>query len=277
MNIKIGAHQSIAGGYDEALKRIKNIGGNCLQIFSSSPRGWSFAKVTDEQAKQFASLKNKLKIDPIYFHASYLVNLADEGKIGHLSKMSLIAEMNISTRLDIKGSIVHLGSYKNEATRSKYEKLITNIKEVLEKTPEESIFIMENAGNKKIGQSLEEISKIVSDVNDKRFKVCLDTCHLYSAGYDLSSEEKLQKFLLLFEKLIGLDKLELFHFNDSRDPLSSGRDRHENIGKGSIPKKEFQLLMTNETTKKLAFIIETPGFENKGPDKENLDILKSLL
>ncbi len=276
MSLKLGAHQSIAGGYQEALKRINAIGGNCLQFFSSSPRGWNFAKVDDKTVEQFLQFKKDLKIDPIYFHASYLVNLSDEGKIGHLSKMSLISEMTIAPRLKVKGSIVHLGSYKSDKTDSKYQKLIANIKEVLENTPEESLFMIENAGNNKIGQTLEEIAAIVRDVDSNRVKVCLDTCHLFSAGYDLSSEQKLTDFLNKFDELIGLNKLEVFHFNDSRDPYASGRDRHENIGQGTIPVSEFRVLMTNPTTKDLAFIIETPGFDGKGPDKKNLDILKSL-
>jgi len=94
--IKLGAHQSIAGGLHEALNRINSIGGNCLQIFSSSPRGWNFAKIDEGQVSKFLNLKSRLKIDPIYFHASYLVNLADDSKTGHLSKLSLIAEMNIA-------------------------------------------------------------------------------------------------------------------------------------------------------------------------------------
>src|SRR5450759_2384390 len=119
--IKFGAHQSISGGYTQALKRINNIGGNCLQIFSSSPRGWNFAKTGDNEIKQFLTLKSKLKIDPIYFHASYLINLADDSRIGHMSKLSLISELNLAPKLGIKGSIIHLGSYKGEPSTQKYK------------------------------------------------------------------------------------------------------------------------------------------------------------
>ncbi|MFH0979856.1 MAG: hypothetical protein V1803_02840, partial [Candidatus Roizmanbacteria bacterium] len=149
MNHKLGAHLSIAGGYHKAIERITAIGGNCLQIFSSSPRGWNFAKTTEQEISQFLNLKSQLNIYPIYFHASYLINLADESRIGHLSKQSLIAEMSIAPLLQIKGSIVHLGSYKNQVSSIKYLVLIKNIKEVLEKTPKESLFIIENAGNRK--------------------------------------------------------------------------------------------------------------------------------
>jgi deoxyribonuclease-4 len=277
MNLKLGAHQSISGDYSQALERINNIGGNCLQIFSSSPRSWNFAKTNDNEIKQFIKLKTKLKIDPIYFHASYLVNLADEGRVGHLSKLSLITEMNIATSLDIKGSIVHLGSYKNQKSNIKYQELISNIKEVLKKTPKNSLFIIENAGNKKIGQTLEEISQIIKDVNDKRVRLCLDTCHLFSNGYRFNDNKELGLFLDKLEKLDLLDKLELWHANDSRDSYNSGRDRHENIGKGTVGLEEFRTLLNYPKTKNYPFIIETPGFDDQGPDKKNLDILKSLI
>src|SRR3989304_7252543 len=134
---KLGAHMSIAGGYSKAIERIANIGGNCLQIFSSSPRGWNFAKSDLDQIGLFVKAKDKFNIDPVYFHASYLVNLADEGRIGNLSKQSLIAELTLAPLLKVRGSIIHLGSYKTEATPAKYQILIKNIKEIIEKTPSE--------------------------------------------------------------------------------------------------------------------------------------------
>lgn len=275
--IRLGAHQSIAGGYSQALKRINDIGGNCLQIFSSSPRGWNFAKENKKETKKFINLKDKLSINPIYFHASYLVNLANNSKIGHLSKISLISEMKIAPLLEIKGSIVHLGSYKEEKSKEKYDLLIKNIKEILSKTPKESLFIIENAGNKKIGQSLEEISQIVKDINSPRIKICLDTCHLFSNGYKFENESKLTEFINKLDKLKLIDRLECWHLNDSRDPFNSGKDRHANIGEGKININEFKILLNHRKTKNYPFIIETPGFDDKGPDKKNLDILKSLI
>mgnify|MGYP001612839269 CR=1 FL=1 len=273
--MKLGAHQSISGGYTEALKRIKNIGGNCLQIFSSSPRGWNFAKPSDDEIKQFVELKTKLKIDPIYFHATYLINLADGSRIGHMSKMSLISEMNLAPKLGVKGSIIHLGSFKGQD--NKYKVLIANIKEVLEKTPKESLFIIENAGNRKIGQTLEEISQIIKDVDNSRVRLCFDTCHLFSNGYAFNTDKELDIFLAKLVKLKINNIIELWHINDSRDEFNSGHDRHDNIGEGKIGIDEFKVLLNHPKTKKYPFIIETPGFDGNGPDKKNLDILKSLV
>lgn len=275
--MKLGAHQSISGGYSEALKRIVSIGGNCLQIFSSSPRGWNFAKPTEDEINQFVELKKKMMIDPVYFHATYLINLADDSRIGHMSKLSLITELNLSSKLNIKGSIIHLGSFKDQRSDIKYQKLISNIKEILEKTPKDSLFIIENAGNRKIGQTLEEISKIVKDVDDNRVRLCFDTCHLFSNGYKFDTDKELDSFLAKLVKLEIDNIIELWHVNDSRDEFDSGHDRHDNIGAGKIGIKEFKVLLNNKKTKNYPFIIETPGFDDKGPDKKNLDILKSLI
>ena len=287
MNLKLGAHMSISGGLHQSLDRVKTIGGNCLQIFSSSPRGWTQIKVAEADKKLFIDKKKKLQIDPVYFHVSYLVNLADDERIGRSSKNSLIAEMNLASQLGIRGSIVHLGSFKNEKIQSvdwrtnfqsnpKFKILITNIKNVLQKTPRDTYFIIENAGNRKIGQNIDEIATIIKVINDERIKVCLDTCHLFSAGYSLQSEKELDSFLSDFDKKIGLNKLDLWHLNDSRDAFNAMRDRHENIGVGTIGLNTFKLLLNHPKTKDLPFIIETPGFDGNGPDKKNLDILKSL-
>ncbi len=280
--MKLGAHQSIAGGYTQALERIKNIGGNCLQIFSSSPRGWNFAKPSEEEIKQFRIQNSEFPIQPIYFHATYLINLADGSRIGHMSKMSLINELNLAPKLGVKGSIIHLGSFKNylndgRPQDNKYKVLINNIREILDKTPKKSLFIIENSGNRKIGQTLEEIAQIVKDVNSPRIRICFDTCHLFSNGYKFDTNQELELFLNKLAKL-GINSLiELWHVNDSRDEFNSGHDRHDNIGEGKIGIEEFKTLINHHKTKNYPFIIETPGFDGNGPDKKNLDILKSLV
>jgi deoxyribonuclease-4 len=282
--LKIGAHLSIAGGYYKALERVNDIGGNCLQIFSASPRGWNRAVITDESKRLFIDAKKNLDINDVFFHASYLVNLADDGRIGDESKKSIIAELLVASQLGVIGSIVHIGSFKGNlpavwdvSQDKKYSVLINNINEILTHTPQDTYLIIENAGNKKIGQNIDEIASIIKDVNNERLKVCLDTCHLFSAGYELSTQKKLDVFLNEFDAKIGLSKLIVLHINDSRDPFNSGRDRHENIGEGTLSLEPFKLLIHDKRTRLLPFIIETPGFDGKGPDKKNIDILKGLI
>jgi deoxyribonuclease-4 len=282
MNRLLGGHLSVAGGYHNALNKTTAIGGSCLQIFASSPRGWNFTVPSEQAIEQFLKLKHELNIDPIYFHASYLINLANDWKAAYYARQSLINELNLAPKMAVKGSIIHLGSFKTKDPfdPENYDvdkNLINNITEILSKIPENALFIIENAGNKKVGQSIEEIAHIINQVQDPRVRVCLDTCHAYSAGYDLSKPEKLDEFLNRFEELVGLNRLEVVHFNDSKDPFDSGRDRHENIGKGTLGIDTFRLMLNHPKLKHLPFIIEVPGLDDKGPDKENLDILKSLV
>ncbi len=281
--MKIGAHLSIAGGYHKALERVSTIGGNCLQIFSSSPRGWHYPQLEQGAQRLFIEIKKRLGIDPVFFHASYLVNLADDQEVGIKSKKNLTAELTIASQLGIVGSVVHVGSFKEtlpsvwDVSRDKrYSVLINNILEVLTQTPKDTFFIIENAGNRKIGQSLEEIRQIILDVNDERVKVCLDSCHLFSAGYGIHTAIGLDQFIDEFEQKIGLQRLVALHLNDSRDSFNSGHDRHENIGEGSLGIESFRHIVNHPLLKHLPFIIETPGFDGKGPDKKNIDILSSL-
>lgn len=287
MSQTFGAHLSISGGYNNPVNKISEIGGNALQIFSCSPRGWNFARPSDPEIEAFLALKNQLQIAPVYFHASYLLNLGNDERIGQISRSSLKHELKLASKMGVKGSIVHLGSFKNgkdvEKTQydisieDKYPALIKNIIEVLNDTPEETIFMIENAGNRKIGRTIDEIARIIKDVHNPRLRVCLDTCHLHAVGYDIRSKDKLDQFLLQFDQLIGLQKLELWHINDSKDSFGALRDRHENLGEGMVDIETFRGLLNHPKTKHKPFIIETPGFDDKGPDKKNLDILKSLI
>lgn len=273
--MKLGAHVSIAGGHENALKKIKKMDGNCLQIFSASPRAWNFVKIDDTIAIQFEKLKNKLKIDPVYFHASYLINLAFENRVGQLSTQLLTHELKVAKKMGVRGSIVHIGSHKEGEKDIKY--VVGNIAKVLEKAPDDVLFIIENAGNRKIGLYLEEIGEIIKALKSKNLKVCLDTCHLHAAGYDLCTKKSFAEFLEVFDAKVGMDRLELWHLNDSKDPFGSFRDRHENIGKGQVGIEVFKNILTHPKTKNLPGIIEVPGFDDTGPDKRNLDILKRLI
>lgn len=284
--LKAGAHMSSAGGYAEAVKRVKDIGGNCLQLFSTSPRGWKTADISEEESQQFRRTAEELAVSPVYFHASYLINLAGSEENQQKSVNSLTAELQTAGRCGIRGSVIHLGSFlKDKKSKDgkgeddtkydpkKYQGLVKNIKTILGDTPEDTLFIIENMGTRKIGRTLEEIALIVEETANPRVRVCLDTCHLHAAGYDISGPDKLSAFLEKFDQLIGLDRLEVIHINDSRDPFGSLRDRHENLGEGEIEEEVFQALLCDPQTAGLPFILETPGFGGGGPDAKNLDRL----
>lgn len=279
--LNIGAHKSASGGYARAVERVSNIGGTCLQLFSSSPRAWAGPNLTDDDVKEFEEKTKKLEVDPVVFHAPYLINLADRGQTGEKSVRALITELKTASRCGVIGSIIHVGSYKTDDNQPEddehYEHLLANTRTVLEETPRDTWFIIENMGTRKIGRKIEEIGQLISDLGGgERLKVCLDTCHLHVAGYDLSSPEKCESFLAEFDNLVGLERLVVIHANDSKDPAGSLRDRHENIGEGEVPKEVFSSLLSHKVTRQLPFIIETPGFGGNGPDKENINKLKKL-
>lgn len=280
--MKVGGHLSIAGGHALALQRAKDIGANALQIFAGSPQLWNLPTITDDQVENFVKQKAALDIDPIYFHAPYLINMADPAFIGEKSKKRIIDELQLAEEMGIRGTIIHLGSYKETdktapVSKEKYQILLKNITTVLEKASSHSFFIIEDAGNRKIGWSFDEIARIVSDLKDNRLKVCIDTCHMFAAGYDISTKSSFQQFFSEFDRMIGIERLEVFQVNDSKDTLGSFRDRHENIGEGNIPSSAFELLVNEKQTKDIPFILEVPGVDKKGPNEESIKKLRSFL
>lgn len=282
--LTIGAHVSITGGYEKALERASSIGATCAQMFSASPRIWSTAGPKQSTPSRFLEAAAKLSISPLYFHATYLINLASDGKIAELSKQTLIRELQLASDMNVAGSVIHLGSYKDtngdmlfDQKDALYKKMIENIQHILTETPSNTLFIIENAGNRKIGRTIEELGSIVKDVQSHRIKICLDTCHLHAAGYSLETETEYESFLETFDQTVGLHNLALIHLNDSKDKRGSYRDRHENIGRGQIPQEVFIHLLTDKRLNHIPFILEVPGYDKKGPDKQNVDYVKQLV
>ncbi len=260
------------------MERARLIGANCLQIFSGSPRLWKRPALLDDKAiEDFLAKKTKLDIRPVFFHASYLINLAALNQISQKSVDILIWELNLASRLGVSGSVVHLGSYLKHDPQLAYSKLIENMSLVLAQSPDSVDFIIENSAGKKIGQNLTEIFRIINDLKDKRLKICWDTCHGFASGINLDDKSKLDRFLSQIDDNVGLDRLVLWHFNDSKDAFNSHRDRHANIGQGYIGLDTFRTVINHPQANQRPMIIETPGFDGTGPDKKNLDILKGLI
>jgi deoxyribonuclease-4 len=273
-SLHIGAHVSIAGGFLRAAERAAAIGATAIQMFSSSPHEWGHGKEDPKDIAAFRAYADGHHIAPRYFHASYLLNLADEGRIGKASATTLVKELTLAPKLGVAGSVVHVGSWKGGAPD--YDRLAAVIRDILKRTPRETLFIMENSGTRKIGLTLQDIGELAKRVTSERFKVCLDTCHLFTAGYDIRTTAALDAFLKEFDATIGLSRLELWHVNDSRDPFGSFRDRHENIGEGAIGLSPFRALVNHPKIKKFPLVLEVPGFEGVGPDAKNVGILKGL-
>lgn len=283
----VGAHVSIAGGLSKAIERAKNIGANCIQIFSSSPGRWNPPDHSISEIQRFNHLAKSERISPIFIHAKYLINLASNDPLLLTKSIgSLVADMNFASQVGATGVIVHLGSHQGRGFDSMKQTLAESIEKVLRHVPPDVKLIIENsAGQKgKIASSIVEISEIMSQImcsstkkRAKRFGICLDTCHLWAAGYDIGNRRKLDDLVDQMRKLGLLNQVVVLHVNDSRDELGSGRDRHDNLGQGKIGLTGLTTFVDHPEFRHLPKIIETPGFEGKGPDERNIMVLNKTL
>lgn len=267
--MKLGAHLSIAGGIYKAVEQAKEIGANTLQIFSGSPRSWETPVIEQLAIKQFRRLTKKFKVSPIFIHSKYLVNLgSDNPETAKQSINSLISDLKISKKIDAQGVIFH-------PRRQNFVLLIKNINQVLTKTPKSTFLILENSAQMK----LESIGKIIKSVKNKRLKFCFDLAHAFQAGYNLKTSQGIQKVITIIKKNIGLNHSVVIHANDSKTLCGSKNDKHEDIGKGQLGPVPFFIFLNHPISSKLPFILETPGFKEKGlkGDKKNLAVLKKLV
>ena len=274
---RVGGH--VAGGLSSAIPNTLAIGGNCLQIFAGSPRMWARSLWQTDVAKSFAELVTKNDLNPVYIHALYLTNLAsDNDELVEKSIAALTMDMKNSAAISGAGVVLHIGSHQGRGWENARTLVIESIQKVLASTPARSYLLLENsAGQKgKIG-SLPELSDILTAIPDPRLKVCLDTAHAFEAGYNFTTDQGLEMWLKEIESTIGFEKIELLHLNDSKTPLGSGRDNHQNIGDGYIGSEGISHIINHPKLSHLPLILEVPGLEGMGPDKENVDRVKSLL
>ena len=283
MQRKIGAHVSAAGGLGKAIERAHKIGANCAQIFSGSPRVWKRKDLQDFNVKNMFSKREKLNVEPIFTHSLYLVNLATD-KPDLLRKSFDVLQYDLQLDSLIKGSgiIVHLGSHTGRGWDAVKEQVAEQISKLLESTPKDSTFLIENSAgqNGKLCSDLAEIRWLLNEVDaGKRLGWCLDTCHAHAAGYSLGESNHSLVFTTVIEAITKLDlwdTLKCIHVNDSKDKFDSGRDRHENIGQGNIPKDDLQFFLNYEKVQKIPLLTEVPGYDGKGPDAKNIDYLKDI-
>lgn len=277
--MKIGAHVSGAGSLDLAFGRAEEIGAECFQIFLSPPQRWMDPEIKPEVIEKFQQKTKESGIGPNFVHASYLINLGAQDP-GHLDKSInwLRYGLNSCGKLGITGVIFHLGSHKGVGFDGVKNQVIESIKTILSKSPADSKLLLETSagagGN--IGGTFEELAELVKGVGDERVGVCLDTAHVFASGVDLRTTEGVAEMVKKFDSTIGLDKLVVMHANDSKVEFGTNRDRHENIGEGFIGLEGFRSIMSNKDLADIPLLLEVPGFEDQGPDKKNVDILKKI-
>ncbi len=277
--MRLGAHVSTAGGLDKAVDRAVEIGAEALQCFCSSPQGWAFKPIPEEQALAFRQKAQAAGVEPAFLHAIYLINLGTSDQ-ENLSKgiASLTNYMHVASAIGAAGVIFHGGSHKGVGYDGIFGQTVDSLKAVLAQSPQDVLLVIENSagmGNH-IGSKFQEIGRIMQAVGDPRVKVCLDTQHSFAAGYNLTTPEGIEETMKEFDSEIGVAELVAVHANDSKVPFASGVDRHENIGQGHMGADAFVAIMCHPSFRDVPFILEVPGFDNKGPDKQNMDILKEL-
>ncbi len=277
--MKIGAHVSTAGGLDKAVDRAQEIGAEAMQIFGSPPQSWQVKTHPAETVQAFLAKAEAAGIGPTFLHGVYLVNLATENA-DNLRKgiESLVFHLDLAAQIRSPGVIFHVGSHKGAGLDQVLPRVRDAFREALERTPPEAWLIIENnAGQgQQVGRRFEEVARVMDAVGRERVRVCLDTAHCFASGYDVSTREGLDATFEEFEREIGLRYLVAVHANDSKPAFNSNVDRHANIGEGHIGLEGFRAMMQHPAFADVPFLLEVPGFENKGPDRRNVEILRSL-
>ncbi|MSP78851.1 MAG: deoxyribonuclease IV [Dehalococcoidia bacterium] len=276
--MKIGAHVSAAGGVDKAIDRAQEMGCETIQLSASSPRSWAFKPLADTAVQAFREKSTKTGIKPAFLHAIYMINLGTGDPVNlEKSVDSLTKAMQAAGQIGAQGVIFHVGSHKGAGYDGVFKQVVGAMEKVLKQSPKEPYLMIENSAGmgQHLGSSFEEVGQFIKALQTKQVRVCLDTQHAFAAGYDLRKKGPLAEAMEKFDQHIGLERLIAVHANDSKQELGSGVDRHENIGEGKIGTAGFETIMANPAFKDVNFLLEVPGFENMGPDKENVDRLKA--
>lgn len=280
--MRIGAHVSTSGGISKAVARGREIGCESIQIFGSSPQSWAFKPVPQAEVAAFRQEAAKTGLGPVFLHAIYLINLGTPNQ-ANLQKgvQSLIDYMNLAADIGAAGVIFHPGSHQGVGYEGIFRQAVGAIEQVLESAPggpEGPCLAVENMAGmgQHIGARFEELGQILQAVGSPRLRVCLDTQHSFAASHDLTTREGVEAMMVEFEQSIGLEKLAAVHANDSKGPCGCGVDRHANIGEGFIGEAGFEAIMGHSAFRGVPFFLEVPGFDGKGPDRQNVEILKNI-
>ena len=278
----LGAHFSIAKGLQLALFEAQSYGCRALQLFTKNAHTWRERTLTDEEIARFKAAKSATKIKSIASHTSYLINLAapDPEKQAR-SCRALEQELLRSSQLSIPWVVLHPGSHVGSGLAEGIQRIAESVNEIFAKNPSIStrlLFETTAGQGASVGHTFEQLAAIKEKIKPQdKIGFCLDSCHIFAAGYDIRSEAAYQKTMAAFEAAIGLKHLYAVHLNDSKKGLGSRVDRHEHIGEGTIGIRAFEYIMNDGRLAHIPKIIETPKQKDgRDADRINLDKLRSL-
>ncbi|MRR05376.1 MAG: deoxyribonuclease IV [Deltaproteobacteria bacterium] len=278
----LGAHMSISGGLSKAIGRGSAAGCGVIQIFTQNSNQWRGKAVSDSEVALFREKRAAAGLYDIVSHDIYLINLAAApGEVRDKSLAGFLEEMERCTRLGIDKIVMHPGSHVGEGEETGISRIVEAFDYLLETGKDFSgkILLETTAGQgTNIGYRFEQLGEIRNrSAHPDRFGYCFDTCHTFAAGYDFTSEEGYQKVFADFDRILGLENLLAFHFNDSKKGLGSRVDRHDHIGQGVLGLSGFRLLMNDERFVRVPKILETPKGDNEEMDAINLKTLRDLV
>jgi deoxyribonuclease-4 len=276
----LGAHVSIAGGISQAPARGAEIGGTAIQIFTKNQVQWKSAPLHAEEIQKFKTACFEKQIQAVCVHDSYLINLGStEPELLARSRQAFTEEICRTAALGIPFLVFHPGAYKSGDAATCLQTIAESLDFCLDAAGTTAVqLLLETTSGQgtNVGYRFEQLAHIIERARQPAcVGVCLDTCHIFTAGYDIRDAQSYGQTMAEFARVVGLDKLKIIHLNDSRKPLGSRVDRHENIGRGLIGLEAFRLLLTDPRLKTVPKILETPG----GDDwyRTNLELLKSLV
>jgi len=275
--MNLGAHMSVAGGLYKSCIRGREATCNVIQIFTKNQQQWKSPPITEEDIALFKISRIENKISTVFAHDSYLINLATSEKpLWEKSISAFLSEMKVAEHLGLAYLITHPGSPRAAGEKVGIKNMAKAINQLHKATKNFKLQILleTTAGQgSTIGYRFEQLSGIIELLhNSERIGICLDTCHVFAAGYDISNKHGYEKTFDAFDRIIGLKKLKAFHLNDSKKELNSRVDRHEHIGKGAIGLEAFRLIMNDVRFTKIPMVLETPKEDNM--DIVNLRLLR---
>jgi len=278
--VRIGAHMSIAGGVSKAVERAVAHGCEALQIFTKNASQWRGKPLDPAEVKMFRRRIDETGITPVVSHASYLINLATTFPV--LREQSLAAfvdELDRADALGLLGVVIHPGTCTAGTEADALQLIADGVRHAFRAQPRRKTMVLleHTAGQgRTLGHRFEHLATIIDRLNGSpRVGVCLDTCHLVAAGYDIVSESGYRETFAAFDEIVGFDRLRAFHGNDSKKPCGSRVDRHEHIGEGEIGPQAFELLVNDPRFEQVPILLETP--EAPEGHARNLAKLKSLI
>jgi deoxyribonuclease IV len=279
---RLGAHMSISGGVDTAFDRAEEVGCDAMQIFTKNNNQWRAAELKEKSVKRYFERQEETGIGPVVAHASYLLNLASpDDALWNKSVDALVVELERCETLHIPYLVIHPGSHVGSGEEAGIGRIVEALDEAHTRLPHAQVKVAleVTAGQgSNLGYTFEQLAAMIGGARaSDRLAVCFDTCHALAAGYEFRTAEGYEHVFSEFDRILGLDRLQVFHFNDAKHDLGSRRDRHEHIGEGFVGLDGFRRILKDPRFEEIPMLLETPKSEDMHEDVENLTKLRSLL